>query len=113
MIVRRERSAELAYTIIAAANGCGDHPLDIDPAEPVDEVLYLRREERETWEDSSSVALYRTGARFRVVRESSDSSGHGCRCAASTSIHGSLGEAMMLGLTRGEREDYARHMAEV
>ena len=52
--------------------------------------------------ESFAFALLSEG-RFLVMRENSDTSGHGCQCDGSYLICAELGEAIHLGLTREER----------
>jgi hypothetical protein len=99
------------------AESCGDHPLGIDAA-LLDGALTLvalgscscyEYEPNATYEtcnsycDSSSFALGKLAdGRFIVIEESSDTSGHGCQCSGSATIHDTL-DAAVANFTREER----------
>lgn len=99
---------------------CSDHPLQIDEKvlEGVRTIAGLggcgctgmneRYDTCGSYCDSGSFAIGELkDGRFIVVREDSDSSGHGCQCSGSADIFDNIDLALRLGLTENEREALA------
>ena len=71
---------EDAMGVIAAANGCEEHPSDLRPtADEVAEVLFYSDDMKseDCYGTDSRAVLRLKDGRIVVARESSDSSGHG------------------------------------
>lgn len=112
-------------SVFAEAN-CSDHPLKIDEKvlEGVRTIVGLGACCCSTYNpeyntcgsycDSGSFAVGELkDGRIIVVREDSDSSGHGCQCSGSADIFDNIDLAMRLGLTENEREELAKAKAPV
>lgn len=109
-----------ANEVFEKADQCDDHPLKIDKALLVDMETVLAmgkcgcneyNTEYETCNsycDSTSFAVAKLqNGQYLVVSEWGDSTGHGCRCDGTASIHDTLEQAKALGLTEEERQALA------
>lgn len=66
----------------------------------------------ESYCDSSSFGFgIMEDGRYIVCRESSDTSGHGCRCDGDFSIHETFRDAYLLGLTNDERLEIQKYLS--
>jgi hypothetical protein len=103
-------------TVWGQANTCGgdihgphDLPADVVAAVADGAEHVWAKSEQGDYAEGSSCAIGRTkDGRFVVVEESSDTTGHGCQCGASASIHDTLEEAVRLGLSQEWRDHYNR-----
>lgn len=101
-------------SVFAEANSCSSHPLDPIALEGVETLIGLggcecfptsteyERCESYCSTQSFAVGLLKDG-KFVRVEESSDTSGHGCQCSGSASVHDTW-EELLINLTQGQRE---------
>lgn len=88
----------------AEANMCKGHSL-LEPY-PDDNTVTITgawTDYGSGWDNESFAIGLLSDGRYLVVMESEDSSGHGCRCSGSSSVHPTLDEALRLGLEPEQR----------
>jgi len=103
--------------VFEQASGCGDHPLTITAAEinGAETILALggcgcrglspNYDTCGSYCDTESFAVAKLpDGRYVVIHESSDTTGHGCRCSGGDSTHATLSDALWHGLGREDRE---------
>lgn len=115
----RHEAGDTFEAVWEEANNCGGDvhgPAALPPevvkvAEAGVESIWADSEQGD-YAEGSSCAIGRTrDGRYIVVEESSDTTGHGCQCSHSASIHDSLEEAIRLGLSQDWRDHYNRTKA--
>lgn len=96
---------EKTAKIVVEKAGCSDHPISLKWAD-VAEVIAVHDTWTDDYDDSDSVAFMRLkDGQYAVAWESSDSTGHGCRCDGGVSYYHYKSDALKLGLTAKQRKD--------
>jgi hypothetical protein len=105
------------HEVFGTASSCGDHPLQIE-ASVLDGAETLFAASSCCWADecncdeTGTVALAKlVDGRYLVVAESSDYTGHGCRCDGYADIYDTLEQAVNVGLTDEARRHYGQQVA--
>ena len=91
--------------VFGEAQGCNYHPLtEPYPDDKTETIVGGWTDYGEGWDNESFAIGKLEDGRYLVVMESEDSSGHGCQCSGSSSVHATFEEAMRLGLSQEQRD---------